>query len=223
LAFNNYIKAILEKPVKVIHVYRNCSELSIYNFDVAYKTGDYRYLLVDFDGYKDVKLPKNIESIWKAIYDEWVKLTDNNTVSYYYQLITEVAYLETRYIVAEALLLQIYKRDMDEKTLDMYIEMLGNWRYFYNKKNNKIEELNRLFAQHTASMNKLGIKRSELKALEGENSSEGISTLEAQAVALEQVTGRNNIDPKTTSVLKWIEICKVADQINTERRKQNGR
>lgn len=221
--FNSFIKKILDKPAKGIHVYRNCSELSIYNFDMVYKSQDYRYLVVGFDGYKDIKLPKNIESVWKSIFDEWVKLSDNNEIIYYYQLITEVAYLEIRYVVAETLLLQIYQREMDEKTLDTYIVMLKNWRYFYNKENNKTKELSRLFTQHNASRNKISIKQGELESLQKNNDVLEGSTLESQAVALEQVTGRNNIDPKTTSVLKWIEICKMADQINTQRRKQNGR
>jgi hypothetical protein len=214
---------LFKRNKKIIKVYRNCSELSIFNFDIVYKTSDYRYLLVDFDGYNDVKLPKDIDQTWKNIFDEWVKASDNNEILYYYQLISEVAYLETRFKVAEILLQQILQREMSESTLDTYIEMLSKWKYKYNKKNDKITELNRLFTQHKASTNKLGLKRSELKALNKNNNGEGVSTLESQAVTLEQITGKNNIDPKTTSVLKWIEICKVADNLNTQRRSQNGK
>jgi hypothetical protein len=219
---SNYIKKLFRKTEKVIAVYRNCSELSIYNFDMAYKTNDYRYLVVGFDGYQDIKTPKDIEQTWKSIFDEWVKASDNSTIIFYYQLISEVAYLETRYIVAEALLLQIYQRDMDEETLDMYIGMLKNWKYIYNKNNNKLDELTRLFAQHNASMNKIGLKRSELKELNKGNEDGESNSLESQAVALEQILSRNNIDTKTTSVLKWIEICKVADTINNQRKKHHG-
>ena len=217
------IRNFFKKKEAQVYLYRDCTDLSIYNFDQAYKKHDYRYLVVGFDGYKDIKLPKGAKERWKEIFDEWIKLSDNNTIIYYYQLISEVVYLETRYIVAEALLLQIYQRDMDEQTLDMYIEMLKAWRYNYNKENNKLDELTRLFEQHHASKNKLGLKRSELEVLQKDNDGDDVQTLEAQAVILEQITGRNNIDPKTTSVLKWIEICKVADSINTQRRKQYGK
>jgi hypothetical protein len=189
---------------------------------MAYKKKDYRYLVVGYDGYNDVEVPEEAEQRWTDIFDEWVKLTDNNSIIYYYQLISEVAYLETRFVVAQVLLLQIYEREMDEKTLDMYIEMLKNWRYTYKKGSDKVEELTRLFNQHKTSQNKLGIKRSELESLQKDNK-ENVQNLEAQAVTLEQITGRNNIDPKTTSVLKWNEICKVADSINAQRRKQYGK
>ena len=189
---------------------------------MIYKTQDLRYLVVGFNGYKDVEVPTEAPQRWKDIFDEWVKVSDNNEVIYYYQLISEVAHLETRYIVAKVLLLQIYNRDMDEQTLDMYIEMLKRWRYNYNKNNNKIDELTRLFNQHKASKNKIGLKKSELEGMKRDDDDE-VSTLEAQAVTLEQITGKNNIDVSTTSVLKWLEIVKLGEIINQQRRKQYGR
>lgn len=188
---------------------------------MAYKSQDYKYLVVGYDGYKDTLTPQGAEQRWKDIFDEWVKLSDNNTLIYYYQLISEVTYLETRFTVSKILLYQVYTQDMNEKTLDMYIEALGLWKYHYNKDADKLLEIKRLLAQHRASANNLGNKKSELENMQMENT-EDAQTLEAQAVILEQITGKNNIDVHTTSVLKWIEIGKLANSINEQRRK-NGK
>lgn len=208
---------------KKAYLYKDCYDLPIKNFDVAYKTGDLKYLVVGYDGYRDVKVPEGAEERWTAIFDEWVKLSDSNEMIYYYQLVSEVAYLEMRYYVVKVLLLQIYERDMDEKTLDMYIEMLKGFKYHYNKENDKLDELTRLFNQHQASENKLGIKKSELEHMQEEHQYDEAQTLEQQAVVLEQITGRNNIDVYTTVVAKWIEIGKLATSINAQRKKTYGR
>jgi hypothetical protein len=50
-----------------------------------------------------------------------------------------------------------------------------------------------------------------------------IKSLEAQAVMLEHITKKNKIDIFTTSVKTWIEIGKLAEEINEQNRKSNGR
>ena len=113
---------------------------------------------------------------------------------------------------------------MDEETIDMYAEALAEWRYKWNKKQNKYQNLKRLLNQLKVSKNKIDLKLDELKTLKEENDLEGDDTsLEKQAVVLEQITGKNNIDIKTTSAKKWLEIAKLAESINEQRRKSNGK
>ena len=212
---------ILDLFTKKVRLYNSCSDIPIWNFDIAKKTRDLRYLVVGYDGYKDVKLPDGAEERFKELVDEWIKLIDNNEIAYYYDLMSEVMYLETRYEVSKMLLHQIYTRNMGKKTLEMYIEMLKEWNYHYNSDNDKLEEIHRLMQQHKASKNKLGLKKDELIKLNQDNSEEPKS-LERQAVVLEQITGKNNIDVRTTSVTKWVEITKLAHDIN-EQRQKNGR
>lgn len=208
--------------MRKVFLYKSCADLSIRRFDAIYNTGDLKFLCVDYDGYEDIDVPEEAEQRWKDIMDEWVKVCDNRTLSYYYQLIREVAYLETRFYVSKEMLGQIYTRyphAMDETMFDLYIEELAKWKYHYNKENTVLDEVHRLLNQHKASENKLGIKKSELDNLRKENEQEDAQTLEAQAVVLEHITGKNTIDVDTTSVLKWIEIGKLATSINEQRRK----
>jgi len=202
-------------------LFNDCYDLPIYNFDMVFKTKDFRFLVVGYDGYNDIAIPIQAGERWKDIFDEWVVLSDSNSMMYYYQLLSEVAYLETRYTVVKVLLYEMYTQNMDDKTLDMFIEALKEWRYFYNKDNDKEKEIERLIGIHRGSQNKLGLKKSELDDMKKEHSEEE-KTLVGQAVILEQITGKNNIDVKKISVAKWLEIGKLANIIN-EQRLKNGK
>jgi hypothetical protein len=207
-----------------MYLYKDCSDIPIWNFDVIYKTNDYQYLVVGYNGYDTIDIPKGANERWQEIKNEWVKLLDDNTIAYYYQLLLECVYLQTRYDVVKLLLKQIFEREMSDETLETYIVALGEWRYKWNRKADKLVELKRLLAQLKASKNKIELKTDELKQLREDNEFDAEATsLERQAVILEQVTGKNNIDVKTTSVKKWLEISKLANDINEQRRKANGK
>ncbi len=204
------------------YLFKSCSDLPIFNFDIVHNSNDFKYLVVGYEGYGDIKIPEGAEERWKEIKAEWIELIDNNEISYYYQLILEVTYLQTRYEVSKILMYQIYSREMNEKTLDKYIVELERWDYIYDKEKDKLDEIQRLMNQHRASQNKLGIKKDELEKMAKSND-EDKNSLEKQAVILEQITGKNSIDTKTTSVKKWVEIQKLASEINEQRRKRNDR
>ena len=41
-----------------MNLYKDCGDLPIRNFDIIYKTNDFNYLVVEFDGYNGVAIPK---------------------------------------------------------------------------------------------------------------------------------------------------------------------
>ena len=208
-----------------MHLYKDCSDLSIKKFDIIYKTNDFRYLIVGWDGYEEIEVPKGANERWQDIRNEWIDLLDNNVIAYYYQLVLESVYLQTRYNVVNQLLNMIWMRDeFDEEAEKIYVGALAEWKYKWNPKQNKTKEMERLLKQLKRSENKIELKLDELEKLKKENDiTDDVSSLEKQAVALEQITGKNNIDPETTSVRKWVEITKLSESINEQRRKANGK
>ena len=209
-----------------MHLYKNCGDLPIFNFDVVYRTNDFKYLVVDYNGYDDIVVPKDANERWEAIKNEWVKLLDDATTAYYYQLVLEIVYLQTRYNIVKQLLKIVWDReDMDDDSMKIYIGALKEWRYFWNEKATKANEVDRLLKQLKRSQNKITLKLDELEKMREDNNmdDEDASTLDKQAVTLEQITGKNNIDTRTTSVSKWVEISKLAESINEQRRKGNGK
>ncbi len=208
-----------------MHLYKDCSDLSIKKFDIIYKTNDFRYLIVGWDGYEEIEVPKGANERWQDIRNEWIDLLDNNVIAYYYQLVLESVYLQTRYNVVKQLLNMIWMRDeFDEEAEKIYVGALAEWKYKWNPKQNKTKEMERLLKQLKRSENKIELKLDELEKLKKENDiTDDVSSLEKQAVALEQITGKNNIDTETTSVRKWVEITKLSESINEQRRKANGK
>lgn len=208
-----------------MHLYKDCSDLSIKKFDIIYKTNDFRYLIVEWDGYEEIEVPKDANERWQDIRNEWIDLLDNNVIGYYYQLVLESVYLQTRYNVVKQLLNMIWMRDeFDEEAEKIYVGALAEWNYKWNPKQNKTKEMERLLKQLKRSENKIELKLDELEKLKKENDiTDDVSSLEKQAVALEQITGKNNIDTEKTSVRKWVEITKLSESINEQRRKANGK
>lgn len=207
-----------------MYLYKDCSDIPIRNFDNIYRTNDFRYLVVGWDGYEDIKPPKEANGRWNDIKNEWVKLIGDNTTSYYYNLILEVAYLRSRYTYVRILLERIFVReDMDEETILKYAEGLALWRYKWNKKSSKEDNLKRLLKQLKQSENKLSLKEEELKVLKEKNSSdEDVTSLEKQSLIIEQSLGIK-IDLKKDSIKKWVEAGKMHEQAIEQRNKANGK
>jgi hypothetical protein len=111
---------------------------------------------------------------------------------------------------------------MSEEVFEKYIEELSHWKYYYNKKNNFLDEINRLLNQRNASENKLNLKKDELNELQKTHQDTAPQTLEAQAILLEHLTNIK-IDLDKDSVLKWIEAGKLATLINEQKRKANAK
>jgi hypothetical protein len=179
-------------------------------------------LVVGFDDCDEKTEPKSLKGAdehWLAILDEWVALVDDNRISLIYDLSSELNYLKVREKVSLMILEQIYTREMTEETLDMYVDALMEWEYYWDANRSLLDNVERLLKEIKADKNKIGIKESEYDNLKSSDSVE--QTLEKQGVIVEQVLGKNYIDLKETSVKRWVELVKLAEEINKERK--NGK
>lgn len=208
-----------------MYLYKDCSDLPIRNFTIIYQTNDFRYLVVGWDRYEDIEVPKEANERWQYIRNEWAKMISDNTTYNYYNLILEVAYLRTRYSAVKILLDRIIIREnMDDEMLSKYAEGLAEWRYKWNKKASKQDNIIRLYKQLKQSENKLSLKTDELESLKksaGEKEEDAVS-LEKQRLIIEQSLGVK-IDLDKDSVKTWVEACKMHEQLSEKRAKVNGK
>ena len=207
-----------------MHLYKDCGDMPILNFDIVNKTGDLKYMVVGYDGYKDFKPPKGANERWQAIRKEWLELVDDSEMAYYHNLVSECIYLETKRDAVKFILENIFRRNMSPLTFRTYANSLSDWGYKWNFKNDKLTELKRQLKIVRISENKLSLKLDELKSYrESKNMSSEATSLEKQAVILEEASGRNHIDIKTTSVKKWVAISKRAEERQNQLKKSNGK
>lgn len=207
-----------------MYLYKDCSDLPIWNFNIIKQTNDLRYLVVGYNGYDDIKVPKGANERWHEIRKEWIELIDDSEVAYYFNLVMDLMYLQTRYNVVKKILHNMFVRDdMEGETLDLYIGMLKEWRYKWDKRSSKLSNIKKLLKQLKVSQNKISVKLSELEELKSKygNTEDSVS-LEKQRIIINQSTGFN-IDLKKDSVKTWVEACKLHQDIVEQRRKANGK
>lgn len=215
---------ISQTKFKRMYLYKDCSDLPIWNFHIVKNSNDFRFLVVDYDGYSEIKVPKGANERWQAIRNEWIRLIGDNEVAYFYDLILESVYLQTRYNVVKGLLERMFVRDdMVGETLELYIGMLSQWRFFWKEKLSKNDNIEKLLKQLKASQNKISLKLSEIEDLKVKyEANEDDFSLEKQKLIIEQSTGIK-IDLKKDSVKTWIEACKMHQDMVEQRRKANGK
>jgi hypothetical protein len=202
--------------------YRNCDELSVYNFHKILETNNYSYLIVGFDDYKEVKFDeKEADELWGNIYEEYCRLTKNNKSLLYFAIFQELLYLKTRYQVARILLMQLSNENNKEEFVLDCIEKLREWKYKIDKEKPLKDELARMIHQLKVSENKIQIKQSELEDLKVDEG-EKLSLIE-QNVKLELALGKNKINTKKTSVSEHVALFNEVHLLNEARRKQNNK
>jgi hypothetical protein len=202
--------------------YRNCDELSVYNFHKVLETNNYSYLIVGFDDYKEVKFDeKEADELWGNIYEEYCRLTKNNKSLLYFAIFQELLYLRTRYQVARILLMQLSNGNNKEEFVLDCIERLREWKYKIDKEKPLKDELARMIHQLKVSENKIQIKQSELEDLKVDEG-EKLSLIE-QNVKLELALGKNKINTKKTSVSEHVALFNEVHLLNEARRKQNNK
>ncbi len=204
-------------------LYKNCSDLPIYNFDKVLTTGNNLWLLRDYDGYKELKIDdEKAKKRWSKIYDEYCKITKDNKSLTYYRLIQEVGYLNMRKIIVGTILEQIVFRTKNEAVLDLFIKELQGWRFYINRSKDITSEIEKMYRQLRASGNKIKLIEDELKRLR-ESGGESISLVK-QNVKLIQALDRNSIDTKQTTVEEWVAMLDEVKEItNSRKAKLNNR
>ncbi len=214
----NIIKKIY-KHFKPLKYYKGCEDLPIGNFHKILETNNFSYLVRGWDKYKEIEVDLDLcIKLWKFIYNQYCKLSEDNEALLYYATYSELVYLQTRYYVVSKLLeVMIHGTATDNKeVLALFIKALAKWDYNVDPEKNIEDEISRLLGELRFSTNKIGLLESELENFDIEE--EEKTSFIAQVVRAELALNKNNIDIDTTSVLKWIEMMNELKRINEYRR-----
>lgn len=212
------------KKRETIKYYRSCEHLSIYRFHKIMETGNYCFLVKDWNEENEIEINKEEAlSIWGGIYNEYCKLTSNNKAIEYYRTSQSIAYLETRREVVGRILVQLTMRTMKPEIFKEYIETIRRFDFVYEGDLPDVKKLEDLSRQIRAANNEIELLKDTLQKLV--STGEGLP-FEKELVKVEQALGRNIIDPRTTSVKKWVYLLEEIKEIVEQRRQQaakNGR
>lgn len=207
--------------------YKSCDRLSIYAFHKVLSTDDFRYLIIGVDEYaedfNDLVINEELaDKNWAEIYNEYCKLSEDNRSLMYFSLCSELLYLETRFKMASMLLSSLIKRSGEaEEIVELYLKELDGWKYKIDRNKPIIQEIDRMFIKLKQSKNKIRLKTNELDSYKPSDDSEEMSLME-QVISLELALGKNIIDPKETSVERWVGMMKNLKKTN-KIKASNGR
>lgn len=184
--------------METIRYSRNCDEITIYSFDQISSEGDLRNMVPLWDGYSDLSINEELaEEYWQDIFDEYCRLTDDNKMILYYDLIQDINKLKAKRIMMTNVI--IIAQTVDNfKILSQYLKFIERVGYKIDITKGVDNELKRILKKVKFIDNIIRIKQSELNLL---GSNEESSPLIQQVVTIENHLKRE-IDIRKMSVKK---------------------
>jgi len=199
--------------------YDTIETLPLYNFDKYRNTRDLNWFIIGYDGRQTKQSNTSLEAIEKVILDEYFKAIDDRSFTNRLQKWAEIECLRLKYNAVQSLLYIMWlgfgNNEMETRLL--FIKKLAEHGF-------KMPEIN------TIDGDKVEIERLKI-ACEGIKTR--ISLIEIELNKDAKVETRvlekdlliaqiglpelGVINPKTTTVKRWIEICKLLE----EKAKQN--
>lgn len=199
--------------------YLKCSTIPIWNFHHIGKDFDYRYL-AKADDVSDVDyLPINAPKIWNDIFNEYCEISDNKESQAHLQNVAQLNELIEKYSYC-SLLLEMLCIGLDKETEQEYFKELSSWGFSFNQ-GNLLKELKR--AKVWLKSIKTNINMIEAEILSNQKKKTHHVRLEKQQVKLERLTGKNDINLRTTSGTKWLMIIKDAEEQARQKEKQRNK
>lgn len=212
------LKLFKKQKEETIRFYFSCDDLPIYHFHKIMETGNYCYMVTSWDEQSEIKFDRDkaVER-WGQIYNEYCKLTSNNRAIMYYRKAQELIFLETRNEVCGKMMVQMSMRNMKHEIFLDYINVLRSFKIPYEKDVKDLKCMENAARFLKASKNNIDLLRDELEKMveKGEH-----TPFEKELVSVEQALGRNEVDPRKTSVTKWVFMIEKIKEMVEQQRKQ---
>lgn len=200
------------KLTKTQH-YESIETLPLYNFDKYRTSSDLNWFIIDYDGRQKKKSIEDLQPIEKTILDEYFKAIDDRSFTNRLQKMCEIESLKLKYYVVKSLINRMCLGFGDEEmeTRLVFIKELAK-HGFKMSEINTIDgdgvELQRLLAGVEGLKTRMSLIEIELKKDEKTVS----TSLTKQLIIVQMGLQINRINAKETTVLEWIEMCKLLEE-----------
>lgn len=207
----------------MIEYYDTLEVLPLYNWDKYTTTRDNNWLIIGFNGRQTKVANDDLTSLESKLQEEYFKAVDDRTFVKKLQKWAKIDNLQTRYNVIAMLCKRLWLGfgDMQMELRQQYIEIINKFGFnmpLINTVEGDAEEIALITQAMQNIKTQIEMLESELKA---DEKSKPIS-LNKQMVLVGLGLGLPyKINSKETTVLEWIELCKLLEEKNNQQQKTN--
>lgn len=207
----------------MIEYYDTLEVLPLYNWDKYTTTRDNNWLIIGFNGRQTKVANDDLTSLESKLQEEYFKAVDDRTFVKKLQKWAKIDNLQTRYNVIAMLCKRLWLGfgDMQMELRQQYIEIINKFGFnmpLINTVEGDAEEIALITQAMQNIKTQIEMLESELKT---DEKSKPIS-LNKQMVLVGLGLGLPyKINSKETTVIEWIELCKLLEEKNNQQQKTN--
>jgi hypothetical protein len=199
-------------------MYKNCSEIPIYNFFEVIKTRDFKLLLEDGDDPADFE-EEHLAQTLIDIMNEYNGLTDNRKLMQEYRSRLDIDYLEARYHMTKELI-SMYN---EFEAIEIFMA-LADWNWKVNPEDKINPQLDRIIKNLVGIKNQINIKKANFKNRFGKKKDDAPPTFDLEESIINLEIGiplSYKINIYKDSIKRYVFWTKALDQKN-KTIKRNG-
>jgi len=207
----------------MIEYYDSIEVLPLYNWDKYTTTRDNNWLIIGFNG-RQTKIDNEELPVLEAkLQEEYFKLVDDRTFTKKLQKWAKIDNLRTRYNVIALLCKRLWLGfgDMQMELRQQYIEIINKFGFnmpIINTVEGDAEEIALITQAMQNIKTQIEMLESELKT----DDKKQTYSLNKQMVLVGLSLGLPyKINPKETTVMEWVELCKLLEEKNNQQPKTN--
>lgn len=203
---------------KSIIIYKTCEVLPVYNFMQIINTDNLSWLIKGYDEFgakEDYVYKENLTSFWNRIIEEYLDLKKDKKVIQSYNARIIINRLEDGLNTCK-MLLGLCTIDIGLVNIIKISEALSihNKKYEIDLNKPLEEEKKRIGKLFKRAQFNIDIKKSNFEKDFSSKEEQSKLDIYQEMANLEQALKRNEINPKTTVVAKWIALCNLATKQN---------
>ena len=207
----------------MIEYYDSIEVLPLYNWDKYTTTRDNNWLIIGFNG-RQTKIDNDeLTALEGKLQEEYFKAVDDRTFTKKLQKWAKIDNLRTRYNVIALLCKRLWLGfgDMQMELRQQYIEIINKFGFnmpIINTVEGDAEEIALITQAMQNIKTQIEMLESELKT----DDKKQTYSLNKQMVLVGLSLGLPyKINPKETTVMEWVELCKLLEEKNNQQVKNN--